>query len=70
MAVKTDGTGIGTEKQLLAPGLRTVHGVASVAVADTAGMKPLAKPELNSSCHHHDDKKNAALKLKPVAEYP
>jgi hypothetical protein len=70
MAIKTDGAGVRTEKQLLAPGLRAVHRVASVTAADTAGVKPLAKSNLNASCHHHNDKKNATLKLKPVAEHP
>jgi hypothetical protein len=47
-----------------------MHGVASIAATDTAGVKPLANSNFNASCQHHDDKKNATSKLKPVAEHP
>jgi hypothetical protein len=70
MAIEADGTGIRAKKQLLAPGLRAMHGMASVAAADTTGVKPLTKSNLNTSCHHHDNKKNATLTLKAFAEHP
>ena len=70
VTIETDGTGIGTEQQLLAGRAGAVDRVTAITVADTTGVKALAASELNTACQQHSDKKNADHKLKPVAECP